>query len=86
MIKGNIYPGFKTIHEIADGYFLVICVTKSISKLNWKTLEDENWLLANTLRQRRETEKKVIHVGKLGGKKVKLALLAHDTIAIEKRL
>lgn len=67
MIKCNIYPGLKTIHGIADEYFLVICVTKSISKFNRKTLEDENWLLPNTLRQRRETEKKVIHVGKLGG-------------------
>ena len=52
----------------ANGYFLVIYVTKSISKLNRKTLEDENWLLANTLRQRRETEKKEIHVVKLRGK------------------
>lgn len=68
LIKCNIYSGFKTTHEIANGYFLVIYVTKSISKLNRKTLEDENWLLANTLRQRRETEKKEIHVVKLRGK------------------
>lgn len=69
LIKCNIYPGLKTTHGIADRCFLVICVTKSISKLNRKTQEDENWLLANTLRQRRETEMKVIHVGKLGGKR-----------------
>lgn len=51
--------------------FQLFLNTKSISKLNRKQLEDENWLLANTLRQRRKrkTEKKEIYAVKLGGKK-----------------